>query len=403
MLRTPLVLLLAASLGAAPVAAQKSWVEKPITASDSLLLLLSLAESGVQQGNLDGSKAALLACIGPIRTSLPRAHLPATRKQLMRFEKVAPLAYKGHQYAGDLAAFQALMAEHLPKLEAQAELIALPPAGPSFHAPGKTFKDQAARVLASFSLAKGAIEAAKAYASAAPAPAVHLQQAESAKITEALRKISLTALSYADHLETVKAGCLKRGQEAATKLAAALKAEKPLIATDHARSLQRWGGYLVRADAASAEGKAFEDQAKKAFQDIEALYEKRIAENRMPETKYTGDDKAALLAEVKKIAATHFPKLTVLRVTLPSRGFFDEWRWAKLADGTWTWRWFSNLKFARVAVGKPGEEKCTVLPMRAERAYKGGAHRSGGLSDLYLVQPDFMSGFTMLQANLPAE
>jgi hypothetical protein len=109
-----------------------------------------------------------------------------------------------------------------------------------------------------------------------------------------------------------------------------------------------------------------------------------------------------LRAEVKQLAAKRFPDETVLRVALAGTGFFDEWRWSKSSAG-WTWNWFSNLKWAHVALGKPGEEKCKILPLRLERFYKGHTMRTGGLSDLYVAQPDYMGGFTMLQANLPAE
>lgn len=379
-------------------AAAKSWVESPLTASDSLMLLLQLAEGLQGQGKNAGARAALLGAVGPVRDSLPRAHLPATRSQLMKFEKLVPVIYQGFEYKGDMAAWNALMTEHLPKLEALAEKVALPPAGPPFYAPGETFQDMAQRVLRAFSELPEAAKAAGTYAEVAPPPMPHIQQAGTAKITEALRTIMMTALSISEHLKIVDAGCKERGQKAAAGAVEALKVENLLIATDHANGLLRWGEYLLRIDANSAEGKAFEEQGKQTLTKVGEIYDRRVAENRMPKDGYKGDDLAALRAEVKEKASTLFPKLQVLAVTIPGAGFQDEWRWVDLGSDRWSWRWYSNLRHAHVALGKPGEETCRILPLRLERAYQSGRT----LGDLYLVQPAFQGGFTMLVANLPA-
>lgn len=373
------------------LAQDQSWVEKRLGSEHEMQILFQAAEALVKQGKVDGARASLLASTDAIRQALPKARLPAIRQQILRYEKVAPLAYAGFEFQGGEAAFKALIDQHAPGLKAAAEEMDLPPVGRRFKNP----KDRIQRVLRARAALEEAAKAAKAYALLAPSPEAHLKLAESKQVTASLRLILFGAIALNDHLEIARSMCSDKVKALKAKTEEALSADKVGLISQHATEQLAFAGYLSQLGK-EAEAKAFSQHAEAAIAKERALRETRIASNRLPKDRYTGADKEELRALVKKQFLARFPKDTVLAVRLVGQGFVEQSEWVKVKEETWAWRRIRRYQWAYVAYQTPKDkETCSIYPLRIEQRWTGAK-----FGDPYTYKPLNIYGYTMLAENI---
>lgn len=368
------------------------WVEAKLVSYDEMQILYGTAEQLIAAGKIEGARAALLASANGVQQALPKAHLPAVAAQIQAYEKLAPIAYKDFEYAGDSAAFKALIAEHEPGLVELAAQVSLPPVGKSFENP----LDRVTRVLAAKESLADAAEAAKAYAAVAPGLEAHLQLKESQKVTEALRQIMFAALSTPGHIKLATETATKQAADFKEKVDNAVKRESVSMISSWADQEIEYGELLKKLGQEEL-GQEHLDHAQKALEVEKELRKKQLEKNRVPNNNYSGKDEKKLRKLVKKEFSKQFPKDKILEVRFSAPDFTERRMWVKVDENTWAWRVVRRYEWAYIVYQPKGGDKNSayVYPMRIEQQWHGSK-----LGNYYTYRPGHIYGYEMLKKNL---